>query len=316
MTGAHLITSASMAPGRPPEKLDSLATSFSRSLRVEGKADRTLVLYGQSIDYFSAWLVERGLPADLSSLTRHNVLGWIESLRGKRQSDGTIRTRWRGLRRFVNWLLAERIIKKDPLAGITVDKPEAPPVPILTDAELSALLDACKGRNFREKRDEAVIRLLLDCGLRVSELTGIDLEDLDLDGQTMAVVGKGSRLRNVYFGANTSLALDRYLRVRRLHRHANSPALFLGERGRFTSDGVRVRVKIRADMAGLDPAKIDPHRFRHTHAHDFLLAGGQERDLKRLMGWRSDAMLERYGASAADHRAKEAARRLRRGDRV
>ncbi|HEX9176272.1 MAG TPA: phage integrase N-terminal SAM-like domain-containing protein, partial [Mycobacterium sp.] len=110
-----------MAPGRPPEKLDSLATSFSRSLRVEGKADRTLVLYGQSIDYFSAWLVERGLPADLSSLTRHNVLGWIESLRGKRQSDGTIRTRWRGLRRFVNWLLAERIIKKDPLAGITVD---------------------------------------------------------------------------------------------------------------------------------------------------------------------------------------------------
>jgi len=69
-------------------------------------------------------------------------------------------------------------------------------------------------------------------------------------------------------------------------------------------------------MAGLDPAEIHPHRFRHTNAHDFLLAGGQERDLKRLMGWRSDTMLERYGASAADHRAREAAKRLRRGDRI
>lgn len=69
-------------------------------------------------------------------------------------------------------------------------------------------------------------------------------------------------------------------------------------------------------MAGLDATKIHPHRFRHTNAHDFLLAGGQERDLKRLMGWRSDTMLERYGASAADHRAREAARRLKRGDRV
>jgi integrase len=76
------------------------------------------------------------------------------------------------------------------------------------------------------------------------------------------------------------------------------------------------RLKVRADMAGLDPAKIHPHRFRHTNAHDFLLAGGQERDLKRLMGWRSDTMLERYGASAADHRAREATRRLKRGDRV
>ncbi|WP_142393831.1 tyrosine-type recombinase/integrase, partial [Mycobacterium avium] len=97
---------------------------------------------------------------------------------------------------------------------------------------------------------------------------------------------------------------------------ASNSALFLGERGRFTPDGVRERLKVRADMAGLDSTKIHPHRFRHTNAHDFLLAGGQERDLKRLMGWRSDTMLERYGASAADHRAREAARRLKRGDRV
>ncbi len=298
------------------EGFSSLRTSFNRSLRVEGKAARTLVLYGQSIDYFSQWLVERDLPADLSSLTRDNVLGWLDALRARGLTAGTIRTRWRGLRRFANWLLAEDIIGKDPLAGIVIDKAEPPPVPVFTDSELSALVGACRGKNFKDLRDAAMIRLLIDCGLRVGELTGIDLEDLDLDGESVKVTGKGSRPRMAYYGGKTALALDRYLRDRRGHRHTANPALFLGERGRLTPDGVRERLKVRVERAGMDPNVVHPHRFRHTNAHDFLLAGGQERDLMRLMGWRSEGMLGRYGASAADHRAREAARRMRRGDRV
>ena len=131
------------------EDLESLRGSFNRSLRVEGKAERTLVLYGQSITFFSAWLDERGRPADLSSLDRETVLQWLDYLRGRGLTTGTIRTRWRGLRRFVNWLLAEGIIRTDPLAGIVIDKPEPPPVPILTDDELTALLGACKGNSVR-----------------------------------------------------------------------------------------------------------------------------------------------------------------------
>jgi site-specific recombinase XerD len=283
---------------------------------VEGKADRTVMIYGESIDYFSRWLAEQGLPPDLSGLTREHVLGWLDALGKRGLSHGTVRTRWRGLRRFVNWLVAVGILGSDPLTGITVGEPEPPPVPIFTDEELTALLDACKGRGFNDLRDAAVIRLLIDCGLRVGELTGIDTKDLDLDGESVAVTGKGSRGRMAYFASRTGLALDRYLRARRAHRHAADPALFLGERGRLTPDGVRERLHVRAERAGLDPSQVHPHRFRHTHAHDFLLAGGQERDLMRLLGWRSEAMLSRYGASAADHRAMKAARRLRRGDRV
>jgi site-specific recombinase XerD len=298
------------------ETLESLRASFNRSLRVEGKADRTLVLYGQSITYFSAWLVEQGLPADLSNLTRDNVLDWLDALRARGLTAGTIRTRWRGLRRFVTWLVLEDIIEKDPLAGVLVDQPEPPPVPVFSDDELTALVAACRGKGFNDLRDAALIRLLIDCGFRVSELTGIDLDDLDLDGASVTVTGKGSRVRSAYFGSKSGLALDRYLRARRGHRHAADPALFLGERGRFTPDGVRERLKIRAERAGLDPRLVHPHRFRHTNAHDFLLAGGQERDLMRLMGWRSEGMLSRYGASAADQRAMQAVRRLKRGDRV
>lgn len=298
------------------ESLESLRASFNRSLRVEGKADRTIVLYGQSITYFSAWLAQRGQPAELSSLDRDNVLRWLDSLRARGLTTGTVRARWRGLRRFTNWLLAERIIGADPLAGIVIDEPEPPPVPILTDDDLAALVAACRGTRFGDRRDEALIRLLIDCGLRVSELTGIDLDHLDLDAESVIVTGKGNRVRAAYFGAKTGQALDRYIRERNKHKYVSSAALFLSQRGRLSPDGVRELLKVRADMAGIDPATIHPHRFRHTNAHDFLLAGGQERDLKRLMGWRSDTMLERYGASAADHRAREAARRLRRGDRV
>lgn len=298
------------------ETFESLMDSFNLTLRVEGKADRTLVLYGQSITYFSQWLVEQGLPADLTSLTRENVRGWIDSLRSRGLTDGTIQTRWRGLRRFVLWLKAEDIIDADPLAGIKVEKPEAPPVAVFSDEELAALIKACEGRNFVDRRDMAIVRLLIDCGLRVSELTGITTGDLDMAEGSVKVVGKGRRTRTAHFGDKTALALDRYKRVRSEHPHSSSPAWFLGERGAFTPDGVRERLKVRAVKAGLDPAEIHPHRFRHTNAHDWLLAGGQERDLMRLLGWRSEEMLGRYGASAADQRAREAARRFKRGDRV
>lgn len=181
---------------------------------------------------------------------------------------------------------------------------------------MAALLGACKGRTFVDWRDTAIIRLLLDGGLRVSELTGIDTDDLHITEKWAKVTGKGNRVRAVHFGDKTSLALDRYRRARAKHPHASDSGWFLGERGRFTPDGVRERLKVRAAQAGLDPAAVHPHRFRHTAAHDWLLNGGQERDLMRLMGWRSDAMLERYGASAADQRAREAVQRMKRGDRI
>jgi site-specific recombinase XerD len=164
------------------------------------------------------------------------VLTWLEALRTRKLSDGTIRTRWRGMRRFVTWLVAEGISTSDPLAGITVDKPEAPSVPVFSDEQLAALLDACKGKTFVDLRDAAVIRLLIDCGMRVSELTGIDLDDLNLDEETVTVTGKGNKTRPAYFGSNTGLVLDRYLRARSKHRHAGNPALFLGERGSAVLD--------------------------------------------------------------------------------
>jgi site-specific recombinase XerD len=222
-----------------------------------------------------------------------------------------VRTRYKGLRRFCRWLLAEGEVDVDPMAGMDVPAVVDKPVPVLDDVELAALLKACQGKTFVDRRDEAVIRFLLDTGCRVSELCGITLDDLDLDHELVIVTGKGRKTRPVYFGARTARAVDRYMRERRGHRYAHSPALFLSQRGPLSPDGVRDILTRRARLAGV--TGLNPHRFRHTFAHDFLLAGGQERDLKRLAGWSSDVMLERYGSSAADSRQLRRRRRVTAG---
>jgi site-specific recombinase XerD len=108
------------------------------------------------------------------------------------------------------------------------------PVPVISDEELVALLKSCAGEEFSHRREEALIRLLLDCGVRVSEACGLRFDQLDLD-QGMAIVkGKGSKVRPVYFGARTARALDRYVRVRAHHRWVHLDALFLTQGGLVT----------------------------------------------------------------------------------
>jgi site-specific recombinase XerD len=293
--------------------LQDLQRSFLRHLRAEGRSQATLRLYGQAVRFFSQWLESEGRTATLDELNRPAIREWLAVL-SETHEPSTVKVRYRGLYRFCVWLVDEDELPSNPMAKMSAPTLKVKPVPIISDDDLTALLKACAGKEFNDRRDEALIRLLLDCGVRVSEACGLRLDQLDLDHGMAVVKGKGAKVRPVYFGARTARALDRYVRARSHHRWSHLEALFLTQRGALSPDGARDRLNVRAQMAGID--HIWPHQFRHTYAHDFLMAGGQERDLKRLAGWSSDVMLERYGASAADARAKAAAQRLKRGDRV
>jgi site-specific recombinase XerD len=294
-------------------RLQDLHRSFARHLRAEGRSERTIAIYGQAVRFFANWLAAQGREPVVEELNRAAIREWLAELADTKEA-GTVKMRYRGLFRFAGWLLDEGELDAHPMAKLSPPLLSMKPVPVLSDDELAALLKACSGKTFNDRRDEAVIRLLLDCGLRVSETCGLSVADVDLDLGSALVRGKGRKIRAVYFGARTTRALDRYIRIRSSHRWHHLDALFLAQRGPLSPDGVRERMKVRGEQAGI--ADLHPHRFRHSWAHDFLMAGGQERDLKRLAGWSSDIMLERYGASAADARAKAAAQRMKRGDRV
>lgn len=303
-------------------QISDLAASFRRHLRAAGKADRTLTLYGQSIRFFCEWLTAQDRPTTLDQLNRHAISAWLADL-AERVDIETVRTRLRGMRRFCRWLEAEGEVDKAPTTGVEMPSPSEKPVRVFTDEELGALLRFCQvpksragvfdRKIFDGRRDELLIRMLADCGVRVSELAMLTVDDLDLEREVAYVVGKGSRPRAVPYGARTAQCLDRYLRLRGGHPKAKATnRLMLSERGPMSADGIRWRMEVIGKAAGVED--VHPHAFRHTAAHRWLANGGQERDLMHIMGWRSDAMLQVYARSTAVERAHAAHRKLGLGD--
>jgi integrase len=203
------------------------------------------------------------------------------------------------------WLEEEQEIPVSPMAD--------QPVPVVPEDRLRRLLATCAGKDFKARRDSAIVMFLLDIGARRAELADLQLGDLDLDLDVALVLGKGRRERALPDGRKTAVALDRYLRIRARHKDAYLPWLWLGKRVRLTAWGVQQLLR-RGDQAGLPG--LHPHQLRHTFAHAWLAQGGGETDLMRLAGWKSRQLLGHYGASAADARAREAPRRLSPGDRL
>jgi site-specific recombinase XerC len=128
-------------------------------------------------------------------------------------------------------------------------------VPILSEEQVRALLVSCRGSDFEDRRNYAIIYTLLDAG-RLSELTGLRVEDdVDLKTRTLSVLGKGRKPRIVGIGAQATQALDRYIRIRRSHPQAHRPELWIGKKGKLTGSGVR-QILERRDEAGIQKCSL------------------------------------------------------------
>lgn len=284
-----------------------LIRDFARHLRARNLSATTVTNYTGSARRLAAF------RPGLLELGREDVEEFLVDTLDRR-SASTAATEYRNLQQFYKWAVqVEELADRSPLAGLRAPSVPESKQPVLTEEQIRALLETCDGREFTHRRDQAIIRLMLEPGgMRLGEVSGLHVDDVDLDHDVAHVIGKGNRERLIPFGDHTGQALTRYLRERRRHPAASSSWLWLGVKGRLTSSGLDQAIRRRARAAGL--GWLHPHSLRHTSAHRWKARGGSDDDTMRLFGWQSMEMVRRYGSGLADERAREAARRLRLGD--
>jgi site-specific recombinase XerD len=296
------------------EPLADLLDDWRIHLRARNRRPETIKSYLAVARAFCAYLVENGMTTSPAGITREHLEVYLADL-GDRVSAATVAKQFRSLQQLFKWLVGDGEIPRSPMERM--GRPSVPeqPVPVLSTDDLAKLLATTKGNTFENRRDEAILRLFIDTGMRAGELVGLTVDDIDRELSVAYVTGKGGRGRACPYGARTADALRRYLRARTRHPKARwAASLWLGKKGPLTDSGVRQLLERRCDDAGIP--HVHPHQFRHTFAHRWRLAGGDDDSLMRLVGWRTREMLHRYGSSVADVRAREAHRRLALGDEL
>jgi site-specific recombinase XerD len=288
-----------------------LLDSWLLHLRAERKSPETVKAYGDGVRRFLAWCAAQDASCVLD---RPTVNAFITSLLDAGLEPSTVRSRHLALKRFSAWLFEEEEIPSDELLGSKPPKLDQKIVPTLDEDQITRLLKACAGKDLRDRRDEAIIRLMLETGARAGEVVAMTLDDVDLSrGSAVVRRGKGGKGRRIPIGPRTSSAIDRYLRSRRGHLRASTPELWVGDRGKaFGYDALHKTLKMRAELAGI--TGFHPHVLRHTAASRWLAAGGSEGGLMAVAGWSRRDMIDRYTKHTSEARAAEEARRLQLGD--
>jgi site-specific recombinase XerD len=293
--------------------LAELLPSWELHLRAERKSPQTVKSYGDGVRAYLNWCATNNKPAVLD---RRQLREFIDALLTAGAKPATAVSRHLAVRRFSGWLTEEGEHGADPLYGLRSPSLDKPVVEPLTDEELRALLKACRGPDMRDKRDEALVRLMFTTGARAGEVVALQVADLNLRTDPPTAIirrGKGGKGRVVPLAVEVAAAIDKYMRVRRSHRLKDDPALWLGDRGKhFSYDALHKTLAMRADMASIPG--FHPHRLRHTAAHRWLSKGGSEGGLMAVAGWTRPDMLLRYTKAQASVRAAEEAQRLNLGE--
>ena len=296
------------AVAAPP--LADLAESWLLALEARRRSPATLRAYRQGLAAFLRWHAQTAKPGTEPVLDKATAAAFLADL-GKQWSAGTCQLRHAALRQFSTWLAEEGETPTDALVGLRPPKVDRPVIPRLSNEEVAALVRACRGPAFVDRRDEALVRLMTEGLLRASEALGLTVADVDVRrGIATVRRGKGGKGRLVPFGPETGRALDRYLRLRRRHPLAHTAPMWLpgGGRAGFHYQGLAAALGARARAAGIEGFHL--HRLRHTGASRWLRAGGTPTALRAVGGWTTLDMVQRYTEDDAAAQAIEEARRL------
>jgi hypothetical protein len=185
-----------------------LAESWRLSLEAANRSPKTINTYTTGLELFSRFLIERGMPTEVSSIIREHVESSQKWMFDEGYRPASVRNRHQALQAFFKWALEDGEISASPMVNIPPPQvPEAPPA-VLSEDDVAALLNTCEGKGFEDRRDLAIIRIFYSVGLRLSELSNLTIDDVDLRDKTLKVLGKGRRPRMVGYGMKVAQAID------------------------------------------------------------------------------------------------------------
>jgi integrase/recombinase XerC len=220
---------------------------------------------------------------------------WLGYLYKERLSPVTMRRKLAAVRAFFRFLERRGLVRINMARLVRAPKAPKTLPRVMTAEQANALVDGVAATGMERPfpaRDLAIFELLYGCGVRISELVGLNLGDIDLGDRWLLVRGKGRKERQVPFGAKAAAALERYLPVR--NAPAKETALFVNHRGRRLSDrGARSIVKMYATVLAGD-ASIHPHSFRHAFATHLLADGADLRSIQELLGHARLSTTQKY----------------------
>ncbi|MDR7417133.1 MAG: site-specific tyrosine recombinase XerD [Armatimonadota bacterium] len=288
------------------EGLDGLlgpVDAFLDHLRLEvGCSPHTCAAYRTDLVDFARFVRARGVT-DLRAVSRAEVTLYLFSLRHRRMSPATVARRLSALRTLYRFLVQEGEANTDPTEDVRGPRRRRPLPKVLSREEVARLLTQPSARSPEGLRDRAILELLYASGLRVAELVGLEVGDVDLEAELVRVTGKGRRPRVVPVGSYAVRALEAYLNLGRpaLLRGRQTRALFVNRAGRpLSRQGVWGMLRRYARLAGI-ASPVSPHVLRHSFATHLLEGGADLRAVQELLGHASIATTQIYTHVTREH---------------
>lgn len=274
--------------------LSEAAALFLENLKRTGVSPHTLRNYGSDLEELCQYFARAEEPS-VESVDVLAIREWLGHLYHRKLAAVTLRRKMAAVRSLFRFLHRQGIVQLNPAKLIRAPKAPRTLPKVPTEEQTNVLIDQVAADILERpsaKRDAALFELMYGCGLRVSELTGLELSDFDFADRWVRVRGKGNKERQVPFGGKASAALDAYLACR-----APEPgvtAVFLNSKGRRLSDrAVRYIVKLYSTALTGDPS-LHPHTFRHAFATHLLRDGADLRAIQELLGHARLSTTQKY----------------------
>ncbi|MBV9501569.1 MAG: tyrosine recombinase XerC [Acidobacteriaceae bacterium] len=277
--------------------LRSSIAKFLAELARRGASQHTIKNYGSDLDQFAEYFEPPGQTAPtIDQLDLALLREWLADLYDRGLSSVSIRRKLAAVRAMFKFLKEEGAIRQNEATRLRTPKAKQRLPEVMSEEKTNLLLDSVESGSIVElpskERDMAFLELLYGCGIRVSELVGINLEDIDLREGWLRVRGKGNKERQVPIGERAVGAVERYLDVR--SAPASERALFLNSRGARLGDRqVRRLVKLYALLVTGD-STVHPHSFRHAYATHLLTDGADLRAIQELLGHARLSTTQKY----------------------